>query len=144
MQRRGSRGSRRVKLALVGVMLFLLAIAMYVSVLIVRRQQALSEVSRYNTAWLVSQAAVEVARLEATVAAAAAPGTGVGEDEVQLRLDIIANRVQLFGSGEAADYFRTDPGWPPSSPNSSALREPGRRHLTAPRRRSAGAGSWPR
>jgi diguanylate cyclase (GGDEF)-like protein len=109
VDRQGSRGSRWAKVALLGVVGFLLATAIYVSSLIVQRQQALSEVSRYNTAWLVSQAEVEVARLEATVADAAVPGSTVGEDEVQLRLDIIANRVQLFAHGEVAAYVKTDP-----------------------------------
>ncbi len=109
MEQPGTIGSRWVKLALVGVVVFLLATAIYISVLIVRRQQALSQVSRYNTAWLVSQSTVEVARLEAIVAEAAVPHSGVGEDEVQLRLDIIANRVQLFSSGEVAAYAASDP-----------------------------------
>src|SRR5713226_9740010 len=88
--------SRLVKLGLLGVMAFLLAAAAYTSGLILRRQAALREVSGYNITWLVSQATLEVARLHGTIAAALIPGSGVDEDDVDLRLDIVANRVRLF------------------------------------------------
>ncbi len=83
--------------------------AIYTSTLIVQRQRALREVSRYNLTWLVSQAALEVARLQGMTAAALVPGSGVGDDDVQLWLDIVANRVQVFEGGEIAEFVATSP-----------------------------------
>jgi len=102
-----SRNSRLVKLGLLGIVLALVLAAAYTSSLIVRRQQALREVSRYNLTWLVSQAALEVSRLQGVTAAALVPGSGVDEDDVQLWLDIIANRVKLFDGGDVAEFVST-------------------------------------
>ena len=96
--------ARSVKLGLLGLVLALALAASYTSFLIVQRQQALREVSRYNLTWLVSQAALEVARLQGATAAALLPGSGVGEDDVQLWLDIVANRAQVFEGGEIAEF----------------------------------------
>jgi diguanylate cyclase (GGDEF)-like protein len=92
---------------LLGVVLALVLAAAYTSSLIVRRQQALREVSRYNLTWLVSQAALEVARLQGVTAAALVPGSGMDEDDVQLWLDIVANRVQVFNGKEIAEFIAT-------------------------------------
>ena len=46
--------------AIIGV---LVLVAAYVSILINQRQHSLTAVSRYNVTWLVSQGALEVARL---------------------------------------------------------------------------------
>jgi len=102
-----NRNSRLVKLGLLGIVLALVLAAAYTSSLIVRRQQALREVSRYNLTWLVSQAALEVSRLQGVTAAALVPGSGVDEDDVQLWLDIIANRVKLFDGGDVAEFVST-------------------------------------
>jgi len=102
-----SRNSRLVKLGLLGIVLALVLAAAYTSSLIVRRQQALREVSRYNLTWLVSQAALEVSRLQGVTAAALVPDSGVDEDDVQLWLDIIANRVKLFDGGDVAEFVST-------------------------------------
>jgi len=102
-----NRNSRLVKLGLLGIVLALVLAAAYTSSLIVQRQQALREVSRYNLTWLVSQAALEVSRLQGVTAAALVPGSGVDEDDVQLWLDIIANRVKLFDGGDVAEFVST-------------------------------------
>ena len=106
--RRNTR-ARSVKLGLLGLVVALTLAASYTSFLIVQRQQALREVSRYNLTWLVSQAALEVARLQGVAAAALLPGSGVGEDDVQLWLDIVANRAQVFEGGEIAEFVSTSP-----------------------------------
>ena len=98
---------RFTKLALLGMVLMLVAAAAYTSSLIVRRQQALSEVSRYNITWSISQAALEVSRLQGTVAAALMPDSNVGPEDVQLWADIVANRAQLFEGGDVADFVAT-------------------------------------
>ena len=70
---------------------FLIVAAIYTSSLILQRQSA-PGVSRYNASWLVSQAALEVSRLTAALAAFGDPGKATDADEVQLRLDIVLNR----------------------------------------------------
>ena len=82
--------------------LFLVLAAAYTSRLIVERQDALQRVSRYNTAWLASQAVSELARLNERIAGHALADGAVDREEIQLRLDILANRVGLLqGSGVA-------------------------------------------
>jgi diguanylate cyclase (GGDEF)-like protein len=107
--RLSSTGPRSFRLLFIVVTGFLLLAAVYSSVLIVQRQQSLYAVSRYNTSWLLSQAAVEVARLAAMVGASTIPGTSVGKDEVQLWLDVVGNRVQLLDSGEVREFIQSSP-----------------------------------
>ncbi len=91
------------------VMCVFLVGAVYITTLINARQSALKEVSRYNVSWVASQAVAEFARLEARVAAAGIVGTQVDADEVQLRLDILGNRLQVIGDGEFEEYALQDP-----------------------------------
>ena len=100
---------RSFRMLFVAVTAFLVIAALYTSILIVKRQQTLYEVSRYNSTWLLSQAAVEVARLEVMVATSMVPGSGVGPDQVQLWLEIVENRVRLLNSGEVHDYLKSAP-----------------------------------
>jgi signal transduction histidine kinase/CheY-like chemotaxis protein len=87
----------------------LVAVVAYTSVLIVLRQSALADVSRYNLTWVVSQAALEVSRLESVVGAYAAHAAGADEDSVQLRYDIVVNRVGLLNTGEVGEFIRGSP-----------------------------------
>ena len=105
----GSRFANVVKATLLGGLLLLVATAAYTSYLIVERQAALERVSRYNVAWLAGQATTELARLQERASAYMVPGTGVDRDEVQLRLDIMKNRLGLLQTGEAAQVFDSDP-----------------------------------
>ena len=86
---------------------FLVLLASYISLLIVERQTSLDAISRYNSTWLLSQAATEVARLYGTVAAYAVPGSLLGPDDVQLRLDIVVNRVRMFDDAEVRGLIRS-------------------------------------
>jgi hypothetical protein len=104
----GPTTPRTTKLGLIWLVAALALAAIYTSSLIVQRQRALSEVSRYNLTWLVSQAGLEISRLQGT-AAALAPNSGVDRDDVQLWLDIVANRVRLFDGGEIAAFVATSP-----------------------------------
>lgn len=103
---KGLRSTRRM---LIGTVLALTLAAAYTSLLVVQRQQALGEVSRYNTTWLVSQAVLEVLQLQGTAVAALVPDSGIDEDDVQLWLDIVANRVQLFNDGDVAKFVAASP-----------------------------------
>ena len=92
-----------------GALAALTAGAAYTSVLVSRQQNAPSETSRYNVTWLISQAGVELARLHASVGGAALAGAAAGADEVQLRLDILANRIRLLEAGDVQEFIRGDP-----------------------------------
>ena len=109
-RRRGQRAGFTgfVKFVLVGLLLTFSLSAAYTSYMIVQRQTALDRVSRYNVAWLASQATAEFARLQERVAGFLVPGSGVDQEEIQLRLDIMANRYQLLKSGEAGELVKAD------------------------------------
>ncbi len=98
--------AKRVKSFLAAVTCLLVVASASTSYLIMQRQNALKQVSRYNVTWLASQAPVEVMRLEAAVAESAIAGYGVDHDQVQLRLDIVRNRIGLLDRGEAGDFIR--------------------------------------
>ena len=99
---------QKIKALLAVVIALFVTAAIYISALVIERQDALKQVSRYNVAWLVSQATTEYARLEQRVSAFAIPGSGVTDDEVQLRLDIVANRIKLLEHGEVEDLISQD------------------------------------
>ncbi|MBS0522783.1 MAG: response regulator [Proteobacteria bacterium] len=99
-----------VKRLLLALLLGFLAVAVIAnSILIVNRQDALGRVSRYNLVWLLSQAAHEVLRLEETISASALPGNHIDADAVALRLDVLANRLVLLRTGEAAEFISGRP-----------------------------------
>jgi hypothetical protein len=85
---------------LVMLTVILTAAAIYTFSLIIQRQTALREVSRYNATWLVSQAAMEVSRLTAALVAFGDTGTASDVDEVQLRHDIVINRLKILTDGD--------------------------------------------
>ena len=103
------RRSRHFAVLLVALAAVLVAGVGYTSVLIVARQNALADVSRYNLTWLVSQTALEVSRFKSALGAYAAHVDGVDQDEVQLRYDIIVNRLSLLRTGEVGEFIRGSP-----------------------------------
>jgi diguanylate cyclase (GGDEF)-like protein len=88
---------------------FLAAAAAYTSVLIIERQQSLRAISRYNVTWLVSQAALEVARLQTAIGSYRIRPDEENHETVQLWLDIVTNRSLLLGSGEVLPFIQGDP-----------------------------------
>ena len=103
----GVVGSDALKWFLGLVLTFLAIGTVVTSVLIVQRQTALQRVSRYNLTWLLSQATTETMRLMETASSAAVPGSRVDGDDVQLRLDVLANRMNLLDQGEAREFIET-------------------------------------
>ncbi len=102
------RGWRRPRLFTVLLALISVAVlgaSIYTSLLIRERQKALSQVSRYNLTWVTSQAALELARLEATIGEYALAGPMGDPGHVQVRFDIMANRVQVLDHGEPGDLI---------------------------------------
>ena len=91
----------RSRSVLLAATILLIGAAFYLSVLIVQRQHALENVSRYNLTWLVTQSVPELNRLQTVLALYALPDGDRDEEQVQLWLDIFKNRLQLFGNGEA-------------------------------------------
>src|SRR5262245_49834526 len=100
---------RTLKILLAAVIGLFVIAASYISYLVVERQEALREVSRYNVVWLVSQASTELARLEQRLSAYGDPGSKVTEDEIQLRFDIMVNRLKLLGRGDVEEFLHRDP-----------------------------------
>jgi diguanylate cyclase (GGDEF)-like protein/PAS domain S-box-containing protein len=100
---------RTLKLVLAVVIASFLLSAAYISALVVERQNALKEISRYNIAWLASQAVSEFSRLEQRLNAFAIPGSGVDKDEVQLRFDILLSRSKLLSDGQFQAFVQRDP-----------------------------------
>ncbi len=100
----------RVIKAGLGISLIVFTVAeVSVSFAIVDRQKALREVARYNMVWAVSQAVGEFYRFEERVAAYGAPGTAVDSDEVQLRFDILSNRLDIFRHGDVKEFTDAKP-----------------------------------
>jgi signal transduction histidine kinase/CheY-like chemotaxis protein len=58
---------------------------------------------------MVSQAAMETARLTAIAGAYTVGDNSVDRDDVQLRLDILVNQVQLLDKGAAGEFVRGNP-----------------------------------
>ena len=97
---------RRVKIVLAGVTCLLVLAGAATSYFITQRQDALRQASRYSLTFVASLASVEVLRLEAAIAETALPGSGVGRDQVQLRLDIVRNRVAILENSEIEDFIQ--------------------------------------
>ncbi|HEX2136429.1 MAG TPA: ATP-binding protein [Microvirga sp.] len=99
---------RTLKIILGAVICVFIGTAAYTSVLISERQDALSQISRYNVSWLAAQATSELTRLNQRISALRIAGSGVTEDEVRLRYDILLNRLKLFQNGEFAEFVRSE------------------------------------
>ncbi len=71
----------------------------------VQGQQALDPLGRGNITWLVAQAPSEYARLEQRISAYGMGFDGVDASEVQLRFDIIVNRLSTLHSDFLAEFI---------------------------------------
>ncbi|MCB8819377.1 putative bifunctional diguanylate cyclase/phosphodiesterase [Microvirga rosea] len=100
---------RILKAALAIVIGCFLLSAAYISSLVVERQEALKQVSRYNTSWLASQAVSEFTRLEQRLSEFNTPDSNVDSSEVELRFDILVSRAKLLTDGEFEDFVARDP-----------------------------------
>ena len=102
-------GMGKLRWLLAVILVLLISIAVTASVLLVDRQAALQRASRYNLSWLFSQASNEVMRLTEVISASAIPGSTIDRDDVDLRFDIVQNRIQLMSAGEAEEFIGGDP-----------------------------------
>ena len=98
---------RRAKIVLAGATCLLVLASAVTSHFITQRQNALRQVSRYNLTFVASLAPVEVSRLETAIVETTLPGSGIGRDQVQLRLDIVKNRISLLDNSEVGDFIQS-------------------------------------
>jgi signal transduction histidine kinase/CheY-like chemotaxis protein/HPt (histidine-containing phosphotransfer) domain-containing protein len=97
----------KIKLMLAAVIIMFVTAAVYITALVIKRQEVLEQVTRYNVAFLLSQAATEHARFEQRLSAY---GAGeVSNDEVQLRYDVLVNRTKLMSQGDVAEFLEANP-----------------------------------
>ena len=87
---------------------FILA-AVYISVLIVTRQEALQQVARHNTAWEAAQAVSEFTRLEHRVAEFGLPNRRMDKEEIDLRYEILLSRTTMLKEGKVHAVVQRDP-----------------------------------
>ena len=90
----------------VSIVIFTVA-GISVSFAVFEQQKAVREVSRYNMVWAVSQAVAEFYRFEQRVAAFAA--ARADKDEVDLRFEILRNRLGILRHGEVNDFTKARP-----------------------------------
>ena len=93
-----------------GLAIFVIvAASVYLATLIRDRQYEFGVISRYNTTWVTSQAALEVSKLESALAELASAGQGADPSNAQIRFDIVASRLTVLGNGEAGAMIASDP-----------------------------------
>ncbi len=85
------------------------AAAIYTGVTIFQRQQTLEDSARYALSWSVSQAVNELGRLLQRVHAFNHPERLASLHEIQLRFDILVNRLNVFRDGEINSFAARDP-----------------------------------
>ena len=100
---------RALKIALGISIIVFTVLGISASFAVLDRQKALEEAARYNTVWAVSQATGEFFRFEGRVAAYGVPGSGIDQDEVQLRFDILFNRLDIFRRGDVKEFTDAKP-----------------------------------
>jgi two-component system, cell cycle sensor histidine kinase PleC len=100
---------RRSKLLLIGLAGIFALAALYTTVLVFNYASALRQSSPYNFAWAAGQAVGEFARLEERVAAYGLADSATPLDEVQLRFNIVRNRITVLRDGGMADFIARFP-----------------------------------
>jgi len=98
--------AERLKAVLVGVTCLLIVASVVTSYCIMQRQDVLQKASRYNVTFVASLAPVEVTRLEAAIVESTMPDSGIDQEEIQLRLEIVRNRINLFDNSEIKDFIQ--------------------------------------
>jgi diguanylate cyclase (GGDEF)-like protein len=102
---------RALKLVL-GVVIsgFLLA-AIYFTMIISERQNALRQIARYNPAWQAHQAVREFMTLDQSLRMFKDGDSGGGNEEVQLRYDIFAGTINSLAAGSFRPIIERDPSF---------------------------------
>ena len=100
---------RTLKIALSISIIVFTVLGVSASFAILDRQKALEDAARYNMVWAVSQATGEFYRFEGSVGAYGVPESGTDKDEVQLRFDILYNRLDIFRRGDVKEFTDAKP-----------------------------------
>jgi len=100
---------RVLRISLTIVIVGFICFAVYISSLVLQRQNALEEVGRDNVTWVVSQGLSEYARLEQRIGEYSMPDRSIDADEVKTRFDIVANRLKMLNSRSVAKFIAADP-----------------------------------
>lgn len=97
---------RVLKLVATVAMSSFLVSAAYISLLMHEQQSALRKMSRYNSALETSLAVSEFVRLEQRLTEFDDPDSSVDREEVELRYDIVVNRVTILEQGGVKDLIQ--------------------------------------
>ncbi len=100
---------RTLKVVLALTMAGFIVAAIYISVLVVERQGALRQISRYNAAWEANQAASEFNRFEQRLSEFAIAGSSVDKEEVELRYEILLGRAKLLNESSFHALLQYNP-----------------------------------
>ena len=91
------------------VVLTFIGSSVYVAQLVLEREVAVTDASRYDLQWSASQAVTELLRLEASLSRAIRRDPATDPDEPVLRHAILLNRMTLLGDGEFRRYIAMNP-----------------------------------
>ncbi|TCD16555.1 putative bifunctional diguanylate cyclase/phosphodiesterase [Oricola cellulosilytica] len=103
----GQRGFKATQFALTVLIVFLAAMAAYVSAIVFDRQQALEKSYRYNVAFSAAQGMNEYVRLRERLAEYLLAPSPEALREVRLRFDILASRLDIFRAGQFDEFVGT-------------------------------------
>ncbi len=99
----------RSKPLLVAMAVLLAAAAVYLSVLIQQRQEALSKASRYDLSWAASQSAVELSRLGLSLGLYHISPTSKFARDISVRYEILLSRTALLDGSAFLAASSQDP-----------------------------------
>lgn len=101
--------SRVVQTVLSIGMVALAVAALYISVLVFQRQEALTQIFRYNIAYSASQGMNELLRFRQRLAAILIEPPQASKQDVELRYQIMVSRLSLFEQGEFVNFVSVMP-----------------------------------
>ncbi len=100
---------RSAKILLAATIASFAAAAVYTGVIITQRQSAIEDTSRYALSWSVNQAVNELGRLLQRAHAFNHPDRLASRDDIQLRFDILVNRLNVMADGQIRAFAARDP-----------------------------------
>lgn len=100
---------RFLRTALTIVILGFIALAVYISALVLQRQTALQDVGLGNVTWTVAQAPGEFSRLQQRISAYGMIDGSVNAGEIRLRFDIVVNRLKALRANGVEKFITSDP-----------------------------------
>jgi signal transduction histidine kinase len=102
-------GHSRIRLLLAAVILCFGAAAVHISMLVVERQRFLTEVSRYNLAFVGSQTVNEILNFEIAITRSALTRRPEDLDAAHTRLDVLYNRLNVLKEGMITAFVARHP-----------------------------------